>query len=123
MKKSDRITAIVIVCAATMLLLVWVLMHQVKGSAAYVRVDGTVVATVDLTSSTPSTLHIHGFLGEVEVVADGAGAVRIAQATCPDQICVHTRAAYSPGDQIICVPNHLVITVERGIQSIDALTQ
>ena len=123
MKRSDRVTAVVIVCAAAMLLVVWVLTHQVKGSAAYIRVDGTIVATVDLTSSNPSTLHIHGFLGDVEVVADGKGAVRVVKATCPDQICVHTRAAYSPGDQIICVPNHLVITIERGSQSIDALTK
>jgi hypothetical protein len=36
---------------------------------------------------------------------------------------VKTSPAHSPGDQIICVPNRMVITVERGRTDIDALAQ
>ncbi len=123
MKRSDRITAIVILIAVLLVAVVWIVMHNVRGAAATVRVDGKIVVTVDLSSPDPRTLHITGVLGPLVIVADGKGSIRVTEATCPDQICVHTTAARSPGDQIICVPNHVVITVEGKEAGIDALSQ
>lgn len=123
MKRSDRIMAVVILCAVTILLVAWGIVHRTSGSVASVRVDGKLVASVDLTSATPRTLRVQGVIGPVDIVSNGKGSIRVADATCPDQICVKTSPAYSPGDQIICVPNRLVITVERGRMDIDALAQ
>ena len=123
MKRSDRITALVILVAAALVVVLWIVMHRTQGAVAVIRVDGAVVATVDLTTPTARTLHVTGTLGPVVVVTDGNGSIRVAEATCPDQICVHTAPARSPGDQIICVPNRMVITVEGKGTSIDALAQ
>jgi hypothetical protein len=123
MKRSDRVTAVIIVSALALLVVVWVVMHHAGGSVATVQVDGKVVATFDLTSATPRTLRVAGVIGPVDIATDGQGSIRVVDATCPDQICVKTHPAHSPGDQIICVPNHMVITVESGRSTIDALAQ
>jgi len=123
MKRSDRITAAIILSAVAVLAVMWVVMHHASGSVATVRVDGKVVATFDLTSTAPRTLRVAGAIGPVDIATDGEGSIRVVDATCPDQICVKTHPARSPGDQIICVPNHMIITVESGRSTIDALAQ
>jgi hypothetical protein len=123
MKRSDRITAVVILTAVALVVVSWIIMHRTRGTVAVVRVDGKVVATVDLTSREPQTLHITGSLGPLVIVADGKGSIRVTESTCTDHICVHTVPARSPGDQVICVPNRMVITIEGKGTGIDALGQ
>lgn len=123
MKRSDRVTGVVILAAVALVVVFWIVMHRTPGTLAVVQVDGKVVATVDLTLREVQTLRITGVVGPLVLVADGKGSIRVAEATCPDQICVHTIPARSPGDQVICVPNHMVITVEGEGTGIDALAQ
>jgi len=123
MKRSDRITGVVILAAVALVIVFWIVMHRTPGTLAVVQVDGKVVATVDLTLREVQTLRITGVVGPLVIVADGKGSIRVAEATCPDQICVHTIPARSPGDQVICVPNHMVITIEGEGTGIDALAQ
>jgi hypothetical protein len=123
MKQSDRITAVVILTAVALVVVSWIVMHRTRGTVAVVRVDSKVVATVDLTLREPQTLRITGMLGPLVIATDGKGSIRVVESTCPDQICVHTVPARSPGDQIICVPNRMVITIEGKGTGIDALTQ
>jgi hypothetical protein len=123
MKRSDRITGVVILVAVALVVVFWIVIHRTPGTLAVVQVDGKVVATVDLTSHEVQTLRITGVLGPLVIVADGKGSIRVAAATCPDQICVHTIPARSPGDQVICVPNHMVITIEGEGTGIDAVAQ
>lgn len=123
MKRSDRITGLIILAAIALVAVSWIVMHRTPGTLAVVRVDGKVVATVDLTSHEPQTLDVTGVLGPMVIVADGKGSIRVTESTCPDQICVRTTPARSPGDQVICVPNHMVITVEGKGTGINALAQ
>jgi len=123
MKRSDRITGIILLIAAALVLGSRFVRHRTNGSVAVIQVNGTVVATVDLTSEEPQTLRIEGLVGPLVIVADGQGSIRVTESTCPDQICVHTLPARSPGDQIICVPNHMVITIQGNGTQIDAVAQ
>jgi len=123
MKRSDRIAGVIVLVAVAALIVGWLVMHRTNGSVATVRVDGKIVATVDLALTTPRTLRAAGALGPLVIATDGRGSIRVVEATCPDQICVRTSPARSPGDQIICVPNRMVITVEHGKAQIDALAQ
>lgn len=49
------------------------------------------------------------------------GEISIINADCPDLVCVKTGAISKEGQSIICVPNHIVITVE-GKAEIDAIS-
>ena len=52
------------------------------------------------------------------------GNVRMIQAKCPDQTCVHMRPINEQGGTIVCLPNHVVLRVidaasaEREVDSI-----
>lgn len=51
------------------------------------------------------------------------GRIRIAESACPGGDCVHTGWACAPGQQIICLPNRLVISLSGSdLPSIDAVT-
>jgi len=123
MKRSDRITAVVLAVAVGVVMILAFLVHRAQGVTALVRVDGATIKTLDLTSTSPQTMTVQGVFGPVEIATDGKGSVRVTHATCPDQVCVHTQPAHSPGEQIICVPNHLIIVIEGNRSDIDALAQ
>ena len=50
------------------------------------------------------------------------GQVRMIEADCPDQICVHTRAIDAHGGNIVCLPRQIILRVvdgeEREVDSI-----
>ena len=39
------------------------------------------------------------------------GVVRMTEADCPDQVCVHTVAIDASGGSIVCLPNHVVLRI------------
>lgn len=53
-------------------------------------------------------------------VAISDGTIAITQADCPDQVCVKTGAISRSGQSIVCVPNHIVITI-HGKSPVDAV--
>ena len=49
--------------------------------------------------------------------------VRMVQADCPDQICVHYKAISKNHETIVCLPNKIVLTIESTNETeIDATT-
>ena len=79
MKLSDRITCLIILAAIALVAVSWIVMHRTLGTLAVVRVDGKVVATVDLTSHEPQTLDVTGALWPMVIVADGKGSIRVTE--------------------------------------------
>jgi len=66
---------------------------------------------------------VRGTLGPMRVRIEN-GAVRVLSASCPEQICVKTKAIRKTSRQIICEPNHVVLEIESiKTNSIDAVTQ
>lgn len=57
----------------------------------------------------------------ISISPDG---VKVTDADCPDLTCVHTKKASKDGEQIICLPHKLVITVEasNNEENLDAVT-
>lgn len=83
-------------------------LEQPDQAQAVVKVQGETVLTVDLQEDEHQTYTVEGVYGPVVVEVNGK-EVRAAQATCPDQICVHQGWIDSPRQSVICVPNELVI--------------
>lgn len=42
------------------------------------------------------------------------GKIMVAEADCPDEICVYTGAINQPGELIACLPHGLLIYIEEG---------
>lgn len=48
--------------------------------------------------------------------------VRVLETACPGEDCLHTGMIAQAGRQIICLPNRLIVTLEGGSSSYDAMT-
>lgn len=90
---------------------------------ATVVLDGETIAAYDLNSLTgPVALEVDGGPYPLSVLAE-PGRICIEHSACPGGDCVRTGWADGPGEQIICLPNRLVIALSgAGNPSIDAVT-
>lgn len=81
---------------------------------AVVRLDGRIVAAVDLNQVKESyTQTFTGSSGNSNTVEFAPGQVRVHDATCPDHICVSQ--GWADGTSLLpisCLPNSLIITVD-----------
>jgi hypothetical protein len=50
-------------------------------------------------------------------------SVRVISADCPEKICIMTGSIRLPAQQIICAPNHILITIGAQEGSCDAVTR
>ena len=100
---------LVLACAAGLL----ILFSGGRGESLRVTVDGEEYGIYSLHRD--MTLEIRsGADGQgcnLLVIRDGRAFVE--SATCPDAICVAHRPISREGESIVCLPNRVVITVER----------
>lgn len=116
---GDALVVLLVLCAA--LALLWLLRPASAGGLTVeVRLDGTLIGSypleeadapvyVDVNAPWPLTLELDG------------RRVRISHSDCPSQDCVHTGWIDEAGEQIICLPNKLIISLvgEQDTQSKD----
>ena len=73
-------------------------------AVATIARDGVAIETIDLDAvKNPYTLRLEDERG-VNVVAVEPGRIRVAEADCPDEVCVHTGWIDGPATPIACVP-------------------
>lgn len=54
----------------------------------------------------------------LEIFADG---VRVVETACPGEDCLHMGTISQAGEQIVCLPNRLVVTLKGNTSSFDAV--
>ncbi len=110
MKKADFILIGAVVCVA---LLIGVILYFAGNNGAYaeVEVDGKVVETLPLGENT--TYEISTENGTNTLVIED-GCAYMADADCPDLICVKHRKISKKGESIICLPHKVIVTVVGG---------
>lgn len=97
--------------------------EELKQRTATIAVDGKIVKSITLPNTEKAwRFKVQGVLG-VAVVEVSDDKIRMLEAPCPDQICVHRQWIAAPGESIICVPNKMVISIEKNDEGIDATTQ
>lgn len=79
------------------------------GDTVTVTVDGEVVSRLPLDQDTE--LLIVGYGGGTDLLVIQNGEVFIREASCPDQVCVHTGKADAL-KSIVCAPNRVVVSIE-----------
>ena len=69
------------------------------------------------------TVTVKGAIGPVEIVIRNR-AVSISHADCPHGICMKTGAIRRPHRQIVCAPNHILVTITSSADdSLDAIVK
>lgn len=87
--------------------------RQDGGTLATVTHNGSLVKTIDLSRSEDFRFTVTGENGLYNIVEIQGGKIRVAEAGCPDQICVHRGWGSSSAEPIVCLPNSLVITIQK----------
>lgn len=89
------------------------------GSVAVITADGQEITRLELTQ--PGSYPIKVPYPITLTVENGA--IRVSEAHCPGQDCLHTGAISRTGQTIVCLPNRLVISISgAGNSDIDAVT-
>ncbi|MBN1291464.1 MAG: NusG domain II-containing protein [Candidatus Latescibacteria bacterium] len=92
------------------------------GKHVIVEVDGRHV--LELSLDTDVTTTVTGPLGDTKIRVEG-GAVRILDSSCPHKYCAGMGFIRHRGEVIICVPNHVIVSIRGGNEgeSFDGVTQ
>jgi hypothetical protein len=70
--------------------------------------DNMVIAQYPLTEE--KTVSVQGKIGDVEISIKN-GAVKIDKSSCDHQICVRTGGISNHYGQLICAPNHILVSI------------
>lgn len=99
---------------------------QSGATVASIYQNGTLIQTISLSSVTaPYQIRLDGPNGSVNIIEVRPGSIGIAEADCPDQICVNMGFRSHSLLPITCLPNRLIIVFsdETGnTDSFDMLT-
>ena len=109
--KSLKVWLIVILGIAAVCVVAMVLLYGQRQTGGMVQItqNGTVVGTYPLDQDT--TLRVDSDNGGYNLVVIENHTVRVAEASCPDQVCVRHGATDQTADPIACLPNGLVVEV------------
>ena len=118
-RRAEAMFAIIVLTAAAALAISFAVSNgegapsSAETAAAVISRDGVIVQTIDLSAkSEPRTFRFVDDRGSNLVEID-SGRIRVADADCPDRICVHTGWIEWQGQIIACVPHGLTIVIEH----------
>lgn len=121
--------AVIITCAVILALILWAGFYAFpKDSAeltAVVRVDGKEIDRFSVAGADVEEKEIAIPRG-VATISYGQGKVRVEPLdthTCPTGICWKTGWVSRSGQAIVCVPNHMTITLEGAINEVDSVVR
>ena len=115
--RNDFLLVVILLLLGGALALFLRLTRQTGGTVS-VQVDGELVMELPLNEDRSLVL---GEGAHTNTLIIEGGKARVAEASCPDRICVRQGAVQYAGESIVCLPHKLVITVRGGpSQDIDA---
>lgn len=101
----------------------WWAGRGVVASQVLIWQDTVLVGTYQLNGNQNVILPIDSNYGHNKMIIEN-GSVRMLEADCPDQVCVHTAPISKPGQTIVCLPNRVVIEITgSGEVLIDDISQ
>jgi hypothetical protein len=115
----DAIVILVLICGAVVSL---PLLRSSSPALVVVYRDNRIIARYPLDQDHHFILT--GAVGPVEI-AIAQKRVRVIFSTCPKGICTHSMPIGQPGQQIVCVPNHMLIeiAIDKQHEDVDAVNQ
>lgn len=117
-KKNDVLLLILVIAVAAVILLMRIFIGDKHPGYVTVRVNGEVLETFDL--SIDQTIDINGGTNTIKIQD---GEVDMISADCPDKLCVHQKPISANGENIVCLPNRLVVQIVNQDEKIlDAVT-
>lgn len=122
--KKNRFWVVVIGVMAMLSVAALIVLQLTKRDGDVVLVKQNGVITYEWPLKYDKELEVPAENGGYNVIVIKNGAVWVSKASCPDQYCVHFAPLSTTVGAIICLPNHLTITVveKDGTQAVDEVT-
>ncbi len=109
LRPGDAVIYAVLALLCAALFALPLLQQEQRPLTAQIVLDGEVIETVDLSSlQGEETRTVRG----CTIVLSQTG-VRVAEADCPDKLCVKTGEISRAGEAAACVPNRVVVSLKR----------
>lgn len=90
-------------------------------SEASVYLEGRRIQRLDLERDGQRSLALAGGAMKIEVEN---GRIRVLESNCTNRICIHAGWIERPGEMIACVPNRIMIEIEREQENfLDAIVE
>lgn len=119
LKKKDLVLIVVIICVAGLAFLLHSLIGGKGAGSVTVKVEGEITGVYSLAKD--QTIEINGGSNILEIKN---GYVDMIEANCPDLLCVKQKSISKNGENIICLPNKVVVAIDSSENSeIDAVAQ
>ncbi len=121
--KKRKNDIILVAAIGLVAILLWLGIHLSQKEGAYVNVtiNGAEFGKYPLDTDTEIRIG-DGSTYNVLVIKDGEAEV--AEASCPDKLCVHQGKVHYNGQSIICLPNKAVFEIVGGEKSkVDAVVK
>ena len=126
MTRSDMaITAGALLIAVAVWAAFYVVPRRESPLTAVIKVEGREVARVAVGGNLLQVKEVR-LKGGVATVEYGQGKVRVrppSEPFCPDGICWKTGWISRSGQSIVCVPNHMTITLEGSDSGVDSVVR
>lgn len=123
-QKRDWIFLGIVLVAAVAGLLWFFLGYSTPGTMVEISIDGETAGTYPLAEA--RVISLPPGQGETNRLVIAEGKASMEWADCPDQICVEHRAISHGGEEIVCLPNRIVVRIleaDKKGQQLDAVTR
>jgi len=118
LKKNDKILIIVVIIIALILFLFYNITGKKEAASITIKVDGKLQGTYSL--SEDQLIEINGGTNLLQIKD---GKADMIEADCPDKLCVNQKAISKNKENIICLPNQVIVEVQSTENSeYDAVT-
>ena len=118
MKKNDFVLIIIVLIIAAALFIIHNLTGETGAGIVTVKIDGEQIGTYSLLEE--QEIEINGG-SNILVIKDGEADMTWAD--CPDKLCVKQKSISKNNENIICLPNKVIVEVESDESSeYDAVT-
>lgn len=108
-RKGDLLILVVLLIIGGYFFLNKYLGEEKIGNLAILEIDGETIESFNLNSDSPNYLANTDY--GYNIIEFEAGKVRVVEADCPDQICVHFGWIEYVGQTIVCLPHRLIIRI------------
>lgn len=108
--KNDLILIIAFVVAVFVVFSVFLITRK-DGDTVKVKINGVTTAEYKLNQDFTTVIDSYNNGKNTLVIENGS--VYIKDADCPDKICENHRPISKSGETIVCLPNRLIIIIER----------
>lgn len=117
-RKADIVLFIVLLAFGFAMLFFTIRAASSPGDQVVINVDGTEYGRYPLDRDRVIEIQ-NGDRLNIVTIKDGG--VSMSYSTCKNQICVHEGEVTTPGQLIVCLPNYVIVEIEGGEGSDEAL--